>query len=36
MEIDVGFARDAADFFERLHGAEFIVGVHDGDEIGVR
>ena len=36
MKIDVGFFRDAADFFERLHGAELIVGVHDGDETRVR
>src|ERR1700722_4939407 len=36
MEINVGFSGDTADFFERLHGAEFIVGVHHGDEVGVR
>ena len=35
MEINVSFTGDAADFFEWLHGAEFIVGVHDGDETGI-
>jgi len=34
MEIDVGFCGDAADFFEGLDGAEFVVGVHHGDEDG--
>ena len=34
VEIDVGFGGDAADFFERLDGAELVVGVHDGDENG--
>jgi len=32
MEVDVGFFSDAADFFERLNGANLVVGVHDGDE----
>src|SRR5215470_12113543 len=27
---------DAADFFERLDGAEFVVGVHHGDQCGLR
>src|SRR5260370_41677066 len=36
VEIDVGFGGDAADFFKRLHGTEFVVGVHDGDEHGFR
>ena len=35
VEVDVGFGRDLADFFEGLHGAEFIVGVHDGDQHGL-
>ena len=34
MEVDVGVLGDAADFFERLDGAELVVGVHDGDERG--
>ena len=34
MEINVGVFGDAADFFERLHRSEFVVGVHDGDERG--
>src|SRR5712664_3263595 len=32
VEINVGFLGDAADFLEWLDGAEFVVGVHDGDE----
>ena len=35
VEVDVGFGRDLADFFEGLHGAELIVGVHDGDQHGL-
>jgi len=35
MEINVSFAGDVADFFEGLHGAEFIVGMHYGDETGI-
>ena len=31
MEINVGVFGDAADFFEWLHRAQFVVGVHDGD-----
>ena len=34
VEINVCFLREAADFFERLDGAELVVGVHDGDENG--
>ena len=34
VEVDVGFGGDAADFRERLDGAEFVVGVHDCDEDG--
>ncbi len=34
MEINFVFVGDAADFFERLDGAEFVVGVHHGDENG--
>src|SRR5690349_2045670 len=36
VEIDVVLRGDAADFLERLNGAEFVVGVHDGDEAGLR
>src|SRR5260370_14934719 len=36
VEVDVGFLGDAADFFERLDGAELVVGVHDGDQNGFR
>ncbi len=36
VEIDIGLFRDAADFFERLNGAELVVGVHDGDEVSFR
>ena len=36
VEIDVGFRGDAANLRERLDGAEFVVGVHDGDEHGFR
>ena len=32
MEIDVSLFSDAANLFERLDGAELIVGVHDGDQ----
>ena len=32
VEVDVSFLGDAADFLERLDGAKFIVGVHDGGE----
>ena len=32
VEVDVGFFREAADFLERLHGAELVIGVHDADE----
>ena len=32
VEIEVPLIGDAADFFERLNGAQFIVGVHDGDQ----
>ncbi len=35
MEVDVGVRSDAANFRKRLNGAEFVVGVHDGDEDGV-
>ena len=35
VEVDVALDGDAADFFEGLDGAEFIVGVHDGDEDGL-
>jgi len=31
MKINGGFLSDAADFFDRLDGTEFIVGMHDGD-----
>ena len=34
VEVDVGFGGDAADIGERLDGAEFVVGVHHGDENG--
>jgi len=34
VEVDVGFGGDTADFGERLNGAEFVVGVHHGDENG--
>ena len=33
---DVVLRGDLADLFERLDGAEFVVGVHDGDERGLR
>ncbi len=36
MKVDVSCFGDAADFFERLDGAEFVVGVHDGDQNGFR
>ena len=36
VEIDVGVFGDAADFFERLDGAELVVGVNDGDQNGFR
>ena len=35
VEVDVGVRSDAANFRKRLNGAEFVVGVHDGDEDGV-
>src|SRR5260370_39959811 len=34
VEVDVGFLGEVADLFERLDGAELVVGVHDGDENG--
>jgi len=34
VEVEVGFCGDVANFFEWLDGAEFVVGVHDGDEHG--
>lgn len=34
VEINIGFFGDAADVFEGLDGAEFVVSVHDGDEGG--
>ncbi len=34
VEVDVGLGGDAADFGERLDDAEFVVGVHDGDQDG--
>src|SRR2546430_1096606 len=34
MEINVGILGNAADFFDRLDGAQLVVGVHDGDERG--
>ena len=34
MEINIGFSGDTADFLKGLHGTEFIVGVHYGDETG--
>jgi hypothetical protein len=36
VKVNVGLFGDAADFFEGLDGAEFIVGVHDADERGGR
>src|SRR5581483_4285611 len=36
VKVDIVLRRDAADFLERLDGAEFVVGVHDGNEAGVR
>jgi len=36
VEIDIALRGEFADLSERLHGAEFVVGVHDGDERGVR
>src|SRR5260370_10265260 len=36
VEVDVGFLGDAADFFDRLDGAELVVGVHDGGQKGFR
>jgi len=36
VEIDVALCGELSNFGERLHGAEFVVGVHDGDERGVR
>jgi hypothetical protein len=35
VEGDAGFARNAANFFNRLNGTEFVVDVHDGDQPGV-
>ena len=35
VEINVGLFGDAADFLERLNGAKFVVGMHDGDEHGI-
>ena len=32
VEVNFGFRGDAADFLERLNGAEFVVGVHHGDQ----
>ena len=32
VKADVSCLGDAADFFERLDGAELVVGVHDGDK----
>jgi len=34
MEVYIGFGGDTANFSERLDGAEFVVGVHHGDENG--
>ena len=34
VEVDVGFRGDLADLRERLDSAEFVVGVHHGDENG--
>jgi len=36
VEINVTLRGEFSDLRERLHGAEFVVGVHDGDERGVR
>ena len=36
VEINFVLLGDAADFFERLHGTEFIVGVHHGDQCRLR
>jgi len=36
VEIDVTLRGEFSNLRERLHGAEFVVGVHDGDERGVR
>src|SRR6478672_3016872 len=33
---DIVLRCDLADLFERLDGAQFVVGVHDGDECGLR
>src|ERR1700722_1683348 len=35
VEEDSGGARDLADFFDGLNGAELVVGMHDGDERGI-
>ena len=35
VEIDVFCATDRPDFFNRLAGADFVVGRHNGDEYGV-
>src|SRR2546425_2879115 len=36
MEVDITLARDASDLFKGLHRPKLVVGVHDGDEHGVR
>src|SRR5215470_3149026 len=36
MKVNIGILCDAANFFERLHSAELVVGVHDGDQHGFR
>ena len=36
VEIDVALRGEFSDLRERLNGAEFVVGVHDGDKSGVR
>ncbi len=35
VEIDVALCGELSNLCERLHGAEFVVGVHDGDKRGV-
>ena len=36
MKQDAGLPADGADLADRLNGSDFVVGVHDGDEAGLR
>ena len=36
VKVNVALARDAADFLQRLNGAQLVVGVHHADQHGLR